>query len=178
LDVLIRKLEASDRTDDFDCGDGALNDYLRRYALSNQGYMVGTTYVSVCLPSRIIGYYTIANTNIPRSAIPDGLLKGLPKYQDMPAILLGRFAVNRHDQGKRIGELLLTHCFETCLHIAKLCAARYLLTDAYESAVPWYERYGFTKILGSSNTKTTKMFLDFTVVRAAIDRRRKDSLDS
>jgi hypothetical protein len=38
--------------------------------------------------------------------IPEGLLKGLPKYQDLPAILLGRLAVDQKAQKKRIGELL------------------------------------------------------------------------
>lgn len=166
MDISFRKLEASDRTADFDCGDAPLNDYLRRYALTNQGHMVGTTYVSVYLPSsQIIAYYTIAGTNIPRVAIPEKLLKGLPKYQDMPALLLGRFAVHRTAQKKKIGELLLAHCFDTCLHIAKFCGARYLLTDAYESAVGWYSKFGFAKVHGSSNPNTTKMFLDLAVVR-------------
>jgi GNAT superfamily N-acetyltransferase len=175
LDIQIRKLEVSDKTSDFDCGDAPLNEYLRRYAFSNQGKLVGATYVALDLPSsQIIAYYTIATTNIPRSAIPETLMKGLPKYQDMPALLLGRFAVHRQAQRKKIGELLLSHCLETCLHIAKLGGARYILTDAYESAVSWYERFGFAKIHGNSNPNTTKMFLDLAVVRSAIDHQRKE----
>jgi GNAT superfamily N-acetyltransferase len=179
LDILIRKLEVSDKTADFDCGDPPLNDYLRRYAFNNQGHMVGTTYVSVYVPSsQVIGYYTIATTNIPRSAIPERHLKGLPKYQDMPALLLGRFAVHRQEQRKKIGELLIAHCLDMCLHIGKLCGARYLLTDAYESAVSWYEKFGFAKVHGSSNPNTTKMFLDLAVVRSAIDHKRKEKHDT
>lgn len=139
--------------------------------------MVGTTYVAVLPPAEIIAYYTIANTNIPRAAIPQDILKGLPKYQDMPAILLGRLAVHQRYHGKKLGELLISHCFRTCLHLAKLWGARYLLTDAVETAVTWYERFGFTRVHGSAAPDTTKMFLDLAVVRQSITLKKESSAE-
>lgn len=175
MDVYVRKLEDSDPTENFDCGDAALNDYFRRYAQKNQGLLFGVTYVCICPPSHVIGFYTIANTTIPRNGIPDDLLRGLPKYQDIPAILLGRLAVDQRAQGNRIGELLLSHCFDVCLHMIKICGARYILVEAYPAMVSFYEKFGFRQLQGSGKPETTKMFLDLKVVRSAIDLRKRDA---
>lgn len=173
MEVFVRKLEASDTTDAFDCGDGVMNEYFHRYAKKNQGHLFGVTYVCIYPPTHVIGFYTVANTTIPRAGIPDDLLKGLPKYQDIPAILLGRLGVDKKAQGKKIGELLISHCFDVCLHVAKICGARYIITDAYASAVPFYEKYGFRQIQGNANPNTVKMFLDLKVVRSALDLKRR-----
>lgn len=174
MDIVIRKFEAADPTKDFDCGNGSLNDYLRRYAHTNQRRMFGVTYVAVCSqpsPTKVIGYFTIANTSIPRNGIPEVLLKGLPKYQDLPAFLLGRLAVDMDFQGKHIGEALLIRCFECCLTVAKVSGARYLIADVKPSAVGWYERFNFRKIEGGQNIDSVKMFVDLEVVKSAIDHR-------
>lgn len=176
MDIFVRKLEASDSTDAFDCGDAAMNEYFHRFAKKNQGHMFGVTYVCICPPSHVIGFYTIANTNIPRSGIPEQLLKGLPKYQDLPAILLGRLAVDKKAQKKKIGELLISHCLDICLHLTKICGARYIITDAYLAMEGFYAKYGFRRIEGSPNPYTVKMFLDLKVVRAAIDLKVKEAL--
>jgi len=172
MDINIRKLESSDRTTDFDCGDAQLNEYLKRYALKDQRRMFGVTYAAVCCeepPCKVIGYYTLANTSIPRQGLPEEILKGTPKYQGLPAFLLGRLAVDKRYQGKDIGEVLLSRCFEHCLTIAKVSGARYLITDARESAVSWYERYNFRTIVGAANPDSIKMFVDLKVVAQAID---------
>jgi GNAT superfamily N-acetyltransferase len=173
MDIQFRRLEASDRTDVFDCGNLQLNEFLRRYAVKDQKRMFGVTYVAVYCANglcQVIGYFTLANTSIPRQWLPEVLLKGLPKYQSMPAFLLGRLAVDKNHQGKHIGEVLLSHCFEHCLGISKLSGARYLIADAKESAVTWYERYNFRKIEESSTSHSTKMYVDLTVINSAIHR--------
>ncbi len=172
----IRKLEASDKTDEFDCGDSQLNEYVRRYAMKDQRRMFGVTYVAVCCqdgPCRVLGYFTLANTSIPRIGLPASLLAGLPKYQSLPAFLLGRLAVDKRYQKKDIGEVLLSRCFEHCLTISKVSGARYLIADVMESAIGWYERYNFRKIERSSSPNWTKMFVDLAVVSSAVDHKSR-----
>jgi GNAT superfamily N-acetyltransferase len=171
MDIHFRRLEALDNTDSFDCGQPHLNEFIRKYARQDQRRMLGVTYVAVCCndPNRVIGYYTLANTSVPRHGLPHEILKGMPKYQSLPAILLGRLAIDRHHQKKRLGELLLSRCFENCLLLAQVSGARYLIADVKESAVTWYERYNFRKIAGNPNPDSTKMFVDLKVVSASID---------
>jgi GNAT superfamily N-acetyltransferase len=172
MDINFRKLEASDKTDEFDCGDAQLNEYVRRYAIKDQRRMFGVTYVAVCCqqgPCRVLGYFTLANTSIPRQGLPDAMLVGIPKYQNLPAFLLGRLAVDKQYHGKDIGEVLLSRCFEHCLAISKYSGARYLVAEVKDSAITWYERYNFRRVEGSSNPNWTRMFVDLKVVSSAID---------
>lgn len=132
--------------------------------------MFGVTYVAVC-ESKVIGYFTLATTSIPRAGLPEDMLRGTPKYRGLPAFLLGRLAVDKRYQRKQLGEHLLSKCFEHCLFAAKWTGARYVIADVENSAISWYERYGFRRIDGGENMEWTKMLIDLEVVRAAIDHR-------
>ena len=171
MDIHFRRLEASDITDSFDCGQPHLNEFIHKYARQDQRRMLGVTYVAVCCndPNRVIGYYTLANTSVPRQGLPQEILRGMPKYQSLPAILLGRLAIDKRHQRKRLGELLLSRCFENCLLLAGFSGARYLIADVKESSVTWYERYNFRRIFGGPSADSTKMFVDLKVVSASID---------
>lgn len=142
--------------------------------MANQRRMVGVTYVAFCHHQsrpRVIGYFTLANTAIPRNGLPEAMLKGLPKYAGLPAFLLGRLAVDKQYQGKQIGELLLSRCFEYCLTIAKVSGARYVITESLVSAASWYERFNFIHIQSDEASDYIKMFVDLQVIQSAIDLR-------
>jgi hypothetical protein len=57
--------------------------------------------------------------------------------------------------------------------MTKICGARYLITDSYESAAGFYGKYGFQLIEGGVPGSTVKMFLDLKVARSALDLKRK-----
>jgi GNAT superfamily N-acetyltransferase len=147
--------------DDFDCGNADLNEYLKKYARQSQRRMFGTTYVAVSSSHdgrpRVIGYFTLAATSVPRPGLPEDMLRGVPKYQGLPALLLARLAVDKRMHGKKIGEALLSRCFEMCLHFSKLIGARYLIADVRESAITWYQRFNFRQVLGHQNPNWTKI---------------------
>lgn len=174
MDITVRKLESGDNVKEFDCGNVQLNEYLRRYARANQRRMFGVTYVAVCCsfdPCKVIGYFTLANTSIPRQGLPESFLKGTPKYQGLPAFLLARIAVDLKFQKRQIGELLLSRCFECCLTVTKVSAARYVIAHVKPSAITWYERFNFVHIEGGEPDEQVKMFVDLEVVQSAIDLR-------
>jgi GNAT superfamily N-acetyltransferase len=170
--ITVRKLDIADAAmvNAFDCGDVPLNEYLKRYAAKNQElHRYGMTYVALSseFVSHILGYYTIANSSIPRARMPEEVLHGLPKYADIPAILLARFAVNKNFAKRGVGHILMSHSLDLTLSASQISAARYLLVEAYDSAVAWYARYGFQGILGSVEPNKHKMFLDLKVVEKA-----------
>lgn len=160
----------SDDTDSFDCNDASLNEYLKRYALKNQErHMYGVTYVALPTEAKvkILGYYTVSNCTIPRGGLPEHLTKGQPKYNEIPALLLGRLAVDKDLRGTGIGHALMAHCLDMALNVAKWSGARYLITDAYDATISWYERYNFRAMVGSNSMLLTKMYVDLKVVREA-----------
>ncbi|HEY4930599.1 MAG TPA: hypothetical protein VII23_03430 [Terriglobales bacterium] len=61
--IVIRRLEEHDVVENFDCGDDALNNYLKRHAWANQEKSsIGVSYVAVDegAPRTVLGYFTLA----------------------------------------------------------------------------------------------------------------------
>ena len=165
----IRKLEPSHDVRALDCGDRDLNDYLRRFAWDNQErHMYGTTYVAYSEDAELIGYYTIANSSVPRLELPEGQVAGSPKYPQIPAMLLARLAVATTHSNKGNGEQILRHCLNTALAIAQESGVRYVITEAYPEKVSWYSKYGFREIPGNDASKIRKMWIDLKVVKEAM----------
>jgi hypothetical protein len=61
---------------------------------------------------------------------------------------------------------LISHALHTSLAVAKISAARYLVTEAYASAVSWYGKYDFRTIEGGEPNRI-KMYLDLKVIKKA-----------
>jgi predicted N-acetyltransferase YhbS len=86
----------------------------------------------------------------------------------VPVLLLARLAVDKSRQRQGVGEALFAHALAQCEIVGMHAGCRYLIVDAYETAVPWYSKYGFLPIEGSaSGSRTKKMFLDLKTVEAA-----------
>jgi hypothetical protein len=88
--IVIRRLEEHDEVENFDCGDDALNNYLKRHAWTNQQKSsIGVSYVALDedAPRTVLGYFTLAMASVPRDTFPKKYVRGLPPY-DLPLILL------------------------------------------------------------------------------------------
>src|SRR5262245_48231321 len=97
-------LESKHDCSTFDCGVTVLNDYLRKFALTNQKNDSSRTYVSL-RDDRILGYYSLAAGSINREAAPVRVAKGLPAHP-VPVVLLARLAVTLDEQGNGLGAAL------------------------------------------------------------------------
>ena len=73
---LVRKLEAGDPVDDFDCGQQDLNSYLKQHAWNNQRANGAQTYVA-CVGSAIAGYFTLCAGSVDYVDAPPRIAKGL-----------------------------------------------------------------------------------------------------
>jgi hypothetical protein len=61
--IVIRRLEEHDKVENFDCGDNALDNYLKRHAWTNrQKSSIGVSYVALDehAPRTVLGYSTLA----------------------------------------------------------------------------------------------------------------------
>jgi len=77
--------------------------------------------------------------------LPPELAKPLQHYP-VPAVLLGRLAVDRAYQGRRLGELLLLDAARRVVRASAAIAVYALVVDAKnEEARSFYERYGFRR---------------------------------
>jgi len=170
--IIIRRLEEDDGVENFDCGDDALNNYLKRHAWTNQEKSsIGVSYVAADegAPRTVLGYFTLAIASVPRDAFPKKHVRGLPAY-DLPLILLARLAVDRRFAGRGLGHALISEALRISLRVADEVGCRCIITDAYRDRAGWYARYGFVPIEGGAESGPQRMFLDIRTVRAAVRR--------
>lgn len=170
--IVIRRLEQHDEVENFDCGDDALNNYLKRHAWTNQEKTsIGVSYVGLDedAPRTVLGYFTLAMASVPRGAFPKKYVRGLPPY-DLPLILLARLAVDRRFTGRGLGHALIAEALRISLRVADEVGCRCIITDAYRDRANWYTRYGFVPIEGAAPAGPQRMFLDIRTVRAALQR--------
>lgn len=129
----------------FDCGVAALNDYLRTRASQDVRRRVSYCYVAIEEASgRVAGYYTLAACGIALGDLPESVIRRLPRYPTVPAVRIGRLAIDRNFQGRRLGGALLFDAIErTC---KSGVAAFAVVVDAKDDrAVAFYEHYGFQR---------------------------------
>jgi len=55
----------------------------------------------------ITAFYTLAATGFPVEELPPALIKTLPRYPVVPAVRIGRLAVDQRFQGKKLGAALI-----------------------------------------------------------------------
>ena len=143
MTFIIEPLGKQHDRESFDCGETALNQFLRLYARQNNERGLGKTYVAV-LPgeAKVCGYYTLSSGSISFAIAPEKL----PRYP-IPTIHLGRLAVDLKMQGQRLGELLLIDVLERAILLADeigiYAVELYALT---EKAKQFYLKYGFVPL--------------------------------
>jgi GNAT superfamily N-acetyltransferase len=125
----------------FDCGKPALNRWLSVHALANQQTRDSRTYV-VCEQRQLLAYYSLATASIERRAAARKFRHGAP--DPIPAILLGKLAVNKEHAGQGIGSGLLKDAFLRSYQVSELVGARIILLDALDDeAKKFYINRGF-----------------------------------
>jgi len=134
-------LTADHQRHDFACGVDALDDWLKRRALSNQFSGASRTYV-VTDESRVVGYYSLASGAMALNHAPPALKRNMP--DPVPMAILGRLAVDFAWRGRGLGVALLQDAVLRTLRAASIVGIRGLLVHALsEPAKAFYQHHGF-----------------------------------
>jgi GNAT superfamily N-acetyltransferase len=142
--------KAHDR-EPFDCGDAALNDYLRRYARKSHERGGAKTFLAVNSDDgkTVLGFYSVAPASIAYERAPLLIKRGLARHE-VPAFRLARLAVDRSVQGLGLGGQLLLAAGRRCLLVASQVGGVALLIDAKnEQVAQWYAGYGAVSLIDS-----------------------------
>jgi hypothetical protein len=97
-------LTAEHDLSEFDCGEPALNDWLRHRALKNESRF-SRTYV-VCEGNRVVAYFCISAGAVGRASAPGKLRRNAP--DTIPVSVIGRLAVNRGHAERGLGADILS----------------------------------------------------------------------
>jgi ribosomal protein S18 acetylase RimI-like enzyme len=136
----------------FHCGEEALDRYLQAQATQDMRRRMANCFVAIeVVTGRIAAYYTLSAASIPVIDLPPEETKGLPRYPTLPAVRIGRLAVDRAFQGRGLGAALLADAAHRTMQGD--VAAFTLLVDAKnEQAVAFYQRYGFRTLVSHART--------------------------
>lgn len=135
-------LLTSHRLDDFECGEAALDDWLRRRAIPNQLSGASRTFVVTDGDGRVCGYYALAAGAISHALATSQVRRNMP--DPVPLLVLARLAVDRRAQGEHLGAALLQDAVNRAVAVSHNAGVRALLVHAlHERARQFYGHYGF-----------------------------------
>jgi len=139
----VEPISESHDVSQFDCGaHESLNDWLKRFALTNQNNESARTYI-VDRSGSVVGYYSISAGSVSVEEAPSRVAKGLARHP-IPIILLARLAVDSEEKGTGLGKALLKDALLRIAHAADIVGARAVLVHAIDQqARKFYQHFGF-----------------------------------
>jgi GNAT superfamily N-acetyltransferase len=130
----------------FDSGEPVLDDWLRRRAWNNQQMAASRTYVACPVGSqRIAGYFALSMGQILAQEVVGSMRRNMP--QSIPAVMLGRLAIDRAWQGMGLGRALLADVVQRSLRASSQVSARLVIVHAISPAAEAFHlHHGFTRL--------------------------------
>jgi ribosomal protein S18 acetylase RimI-like enzyme len=137
-----------------------LDRYLREQVTQDIRRRVAACFVAVTDEQCVAGYYTLAAASLLLTDLPPSTAKKLPRYPTVPAVRVGRLAVDLAHKGQGLGGALLADALHRSA--GSEIAAYALMVDAKdEGAAAFYRHHGFIALPDSPRT----LFLPLAAVR-------------
>lgn len=132
----------------FACGSAELDRYLKQQARQDADKRVAAVFVLLAAPApQVLGYYTLSASIVTADELPAELARKVPRYPQLPVVLLGRLAVDEQLKGRKQGEFLLMDALRRSLEAASRIGAMAVLVEAKnEAAAAFYQHFGFTPL--------------------------------
>lgn len=176
-DFYIALLDPSHCTEKFRLKGGEnqpLTAFLKHQANDLHSANVGKTYAAL-QPApdgsgrdRVIAFITLTCSEIDiRGGYEIGDCAHANRYESMPALKVARLATDARFKGRGIGQQLLELAISLAAdHISTTVGCRFLVTDAKQGAVSFYQRQGFTLLETEVNKARSApvMFLDLNTL--------------
>ncbi|MFZ2738084.1 MAG: GNAT family N-acetyltransferase [Burkholderiaceae bacterium] len=138
----VAALDLSSDRSAFSCGVEALDRYFRTQVSQDIKRRVSACFVACDTDGQIAGYYTLASASVLLSDLPEVLAKKLPRYPSVPAVRMGRLAVDQTFKGKGLGAALLADALRRTA-TAEIAAYALVVDAKDETAAQFYGHHGF-----------------------------------
>jgi len=135
-------------TSAFSCGEASLDKWLVADAETETRRGSARVWVWLDEAGRVVAYYSLSASKVKRDNIPKSFGRGGPV--EIPAVLIGRLALDRSLRGQNLGEVLLADALARIVEATKTVGARFVVIDALHGRVAVrYQRFGFRRIPNS-----------------------------
>lgn len=143
----IELLAGHDRSQ-FHCGTAELDDYLKMRASQDVRRRAAVCFLAIDgTNGAIAAYYTLSACHVLLRDIDPEQTRKLPRYPELPAVRLGRLAIDGRYRKRKLGSALLFDAMERARRLD--VGACLLLVDAKDPlAADFYKHHGFKAIPG------------------------------
>ncbi len=132
----------------FNSGEQDLDSWLRDSALKASVRDYSRTYVWHMHDDRVLAFFTLSTYSFSPDQLPKKWARG--EQRVIPAILLGKFALDHTLHGQGLRRLLIADVITEVEKASQIAAARYLVVDALTpELIGLYENFGFQRSLES-----------------------------
>lgn len=135
----------------FSCGSSALDRYLKEQVTQDIRRRIATCFTAITNEQSIAGYYTLSAASILLTDLPTHLKKKLPRYPTVPAIRMGRLAVDSAHKGYGLGSALLADALYRA-YTSEIAAYALIVDAKDDNAVSFYKHHGFLMLDAESRT--------------------------
>lgn len=144
----IELLEKKHDRSAFQCEEPALTEYLQKRISNDTRRFSARCYVALAHDTDVVvGFYTLTNTSVDLSVVPDAIATQLPRYPTVGATLIGRLARDITCRGDHLGEHILFDALFRSLDLSRQIASAAVVVEAKnEFATRFYQRYGFVTL--------------------------------
>ena len=152
----------------FSCGVPALDTYLHQRAGQDVRRFVAAPFV-LCEgeAATVLGYYTLSSLSIDLEAFPEQTARKFGRYPEIPAILIGRFAVDQRWHGHRLGQRLLLNALRrSWRQTTEIAAAAVIVDSKNPGTSEFYKRHGFQAFDDQPN----RLFIPMKTIAQLIQR--------
>ena len=151
----------------FSCGQPDLDDWFRLRANQDEKRNVARVFVAIADELGVVGFYSLSSFTLSLENLPDEVAHKLPRYDAIPAALIGRLARDERVRGQGVGEFLLADAIQRVLGVSRSIAVFAIVVDAKdERAADFYKAFGFREF----PLRPKRLFLLTATAGAALDR--------
>lgn len=149
----------------FSCGAPELDRYIRELATQDIRRDMARVFVASRPDDPTVwGYYSLSAASFCRDGLPQVQARRLPRYP-VPAVLLGRLAVDAGAQGAGLGAHLLVDVLVRVLGASQALAVHAVVVEARdEAAAGFYRKFGFLRF----EQAPRRLFLPLGTIRRMV----------
>ena len=158
-------LAKSHKRRDFKSGQTEVDVWFQSSALQSQSKHLSVTKVLLDDCGAIVGFYTLATSQVDFSDLPWSITKKLPQRQ-LPVAVIAWFGINQSFQAKGLGKRMLATALRDCYNASQTFAFVSVLLDCVsDSAKDFYLQFDFQELPGYP----MRLFLAAESLRAMVE---------
>lgn len=151
----------------FSCGVAALDNWFHLRAGQDEKRNVARVFVAIDDEHGIVGFYSLSSFTLVIADLPPERAKHLPRYDAIPAALIGRLARDEKVRGEGVGDILLADAVLRVIGASRSLAVFAIVVEATdEKAAAFYRDFGFTPF----PSRPLRLFMPMTEAAEAVSR--------